>query len=401
MSPICPYSVKTFIHPAKVFRLEYPAHWDQVQQDEGRSHERDDVGLWISIMPMSIDTSKLTDDLQELMKKALPLQEAGPMERDPTLKHVPVALRAAILKEGQGGNYWIAAGGDVVLFASTQVPVAERDQWNPMFERLMASLQITRDDELLFRQLANELLELLRKKYPDQDFQHDEKGIRGKNQVIYLSNLLRDVKAAPDRRAKIIKHFVESIGEPPDIPMGEETWEEARVRLIPVLKPRDYVKDNGPTRDQLVREWLGDVVICYVLRIKNLLRFVTNWDVRRWETDADTVHQVALDNLSRLPWPSRMEGSRQKDGGRVVLVQTTDSLSSSRLLHPELHRLFSQGLGRTFWAGIPDRDTLVLFSDRRSLKSRIGRRLAIDCRKSSYPITEQAFLVTQDGIAAG
>ena len=24
--------LKTFIHPNKVYRLEYPAHWDQVQQ---------------------------------------------------------------------------------------------------------------------------------------------------------------------------------------------------------------------------------------------------------------------------------------------------------------------------------------------------------------------------------
>src|SRR5262249_50121666 len=135
------------------------------------------------------------------------------------------------------------------------------------------------------------------------------------------------------------------------------------------------------------------------LRVKNLFRFVTNWDVGRWGTDAATVHQVAVNNLQQLPWPRRLEGARQKDGGRVILVETNDSLASSRLLHPDLHRLFSGPLGSPFWAGIPDRQTLVTYSDRRSLKQRIKRQLRKDHDKSAYPITPRPFLVTQDGIA--
>jgi hypothetical protein len=63
--------------------------------------------------------------------------------------------------------------------------------------------------------------------------------------------------------------------------------------------------------------------------------------------------------------------------------------------------LFSKPLGSPFWAGIPCRDTLVLYSDRRQLKQRTERRLAKDCRTSAYPITPQPFLVTRDGIAPG
>src|SRR5437016_3506888 len=32
-----PTSPKTFVHPHKVYRLEYPAHWEQVIQKEGES----------------------------------------------------------------------------------------------------------------------------------------------------------------------------------------------------------------------------------------------------------------------------------------------------------------------------------------------------------------------------
>src|SRR5260370_32840579 len=87
-----PTPLKTFVHPAEVYRLEYPAHWDQVKQDQGRScgfgpHDRDDVGLWISIMPMSLDTERLAEELPKLMEQAVPKVEAGNFRKDPTLHH--------------------------------------------------------------------------------------------------------------------------------------------------------------------------------------------------------------------------------------------------------------------------------------------------------------------------
>jgi hypothetical protein len=78
---------------------------------------------------------------------------------------------------------------------------------------------------------------------------------------------------------------------------------------------------------------------------------------------------------------------------------TSDGLASSRILHPDLHRLFSGPLGSPFRAGIPDRDTLVVYSDRHRLRQRTERQLRKDHRTSSYPITPRPFLVTPDGIA--
>lgn len=397
-----PTTLKTFVHPAEVFCLEYPAHWDQVQQDQGRScgfgpHDRDDVGLWISIMPMSLDTDRLADELPKIMTQALPKAEAGNLRKDPTLRHY--GLKADITKDGQGGHYWMIAGGDVVLFASTQVPTAERDVWNPPFEQVMASLQITRDEELVMRKLANEVLLQLRKRHPEEEFEFDDKGIRGRSRVVFLGNLFREVRASPSRRNEIVKHFVDNLSLSAELPMGQEVWEECRGMILPVLKPRDYIDPNSPTQHLLTTEWLADVLICYVIKSKKLFRFVTGWDVNRWGTTSQALHELALENLTKLPWPGLLEGSRQRDGGRVILVETNDSMAASRLLHPDLHRLFSGPLGSPFWAGIPDRNTLVTFSDRRTLKKRIGRQLRKDHDTSAYPITPRPFLVTRDGIA--
>jgi uncharacterized protein YtpQ (UPF0354 family) len=399
-----PTPQKTFIHPHSVYKLEYPAHWDQVTQKEGEScgfgpHDRDDVGLWISIMPMSVDTEKLQDELPRLMKEAVKKTEAENLRKDASLRHY--GLIADMTKDGQGGHYWIVTGGDVILFASSQVPVAERDVWNPAFQKVMASLHITRDDELLLRQLSNDVLARLQKRHPEQEFAFDADKIRGRNQVVYLGNLLREVRAAPARREQIISRFVETLSQPATQDLGYEVWEETRSRIIPVLKPRDYIQSEGPTQHMLTKEWLADVLICYAIKSKNMFRFVTGWDVDRWGLTPDLLHEEALANLTRLSWPTELMGTRAKDGGRLIIVDTDDNLASSRLLHPDLHKIFSGPLGSPFWAGIPCRDRLVLYSDRRELKQRVGRRLRKDHDSSAYSICPRPFLVTRDGIAPG
>jgi uncharacterized protein YtpQ (UPF0354 family) len=395
---------QTFIHPGKVYQLEYPSPWEHLEKDEGRScgfgpRDRDDVGLWISIIPMSIDTDRLMEDLPRLMQETMGKSEATNLREDASLRHY--GMKADMTKEGEGGHYWVVTGGDVVLFASSQVPTAERDLWNPAFDRLMSSLRITRDDALFLRKVANEVLRLLREKHPDEEFEFDDKGIRGKHRAVYLGNLYREVQAAPRRQDKIIKNFVDGLSQAAGANMGYEIWEDAQKQIIPVLKPRDYIDPNTPTQHLLVSEWLADVVICYVIKSPKFFRFVTGWDVNRWETTADELHQIAIANLSRLPWPKRMEGSRGADGGRIILIDTNDSLASSRILHPELHRLFSGPLGSPFWAGIPNRNTLVVFSDRRALKQRLSKTLRKDHFSSAYPIIARPFLVTADGIALG
>ena len=142
-------------------------------------------------------------------------------------------------------------------------------------------------------------------------------------------------------------------------------------------------------------------MICYALRGKDIFRFVADADADRWRTDAQAIHRVAIENLSRLDWPTELEGARLQDGGRVILIVTGDGLASSRLLHPGLHDLLRGPLGSPFRAGIPDRDTLVAYTDRHRTRLQTERQLRKDHRKSGYPITPRPFLVTPDGIGAG
>jgi uncharacterized protein YtpQ (UPF0354 family) len=393
---------QTFVHPHKAYRLEFPAHWEHRVEDDGRTcgfgpYERDNVGLWITIMPMSIDTDRIVADLPGLFDQALSNQGAANIREVPGLRHH--CLQADVTSDGHGGHFWILAGGDLVLFASSQVPAAERETWNPLFERLTRGLQVTRDEELLLRKVGIEVLEQLRRQVPDQDYEFDETGLRGRSHRISLDNLYRQVRSEPERRDELVRLFVEGIAETSQVPMGHETWEQVEDRLLPVLKPRAYIKPEGSTRNLFVSEWLGDVVVCYAIRNEKTFRFVSTHDCERWGADEKRLHERAMQNLIALDWPRRMEGSREPGGGRLILVTTQDSFTASRLLHPDLYRHFSGPLGAPFLAGVPERDTLVVFSNRTSLKRRIAKQVKKDHDRSAYPITPRLFLVTADGIA--
>ena len=80
-------------------------------------------------MPVSVDSDRLAEELPKILSQALPQMEGGNVRRDPTLRNYGV--KADVHKQGEGGHYWMIAGGDVVLFASSQLPAAERRHLEP------------------------------------------------------------------------------------------------------------------------------------------------------------------------------------------------------------------------------------------------------------------------------
>ena len=107
-------------------------------------------------------------------------------------------------------------------------------------------------------ELTDEVLVHLQERHPEEHFRLDDKGIRGDNRVVYLSNLHRDIRAAPARRSEIIRHFVRSLGDPMDPSIVHGSWSEAQDRLLPILKPRSYVGTEAVGKGLLINEWLDD-----------------------------------------------------------------------------------------------------------------------------------------------
>src|SRR5205823_13012331 len=133
-------------------------------------------------------------------------------------------------------------------------------------------LQITRDDQLFQRQVANDVPAALQAKHPGQGCHFDEHHIRGRDRVVYLSNSLREIRGSSERREKIIARFVDALSQPATADFGHEVWDEIQNAIVPVIKPREYIDPDGPTRHLQTSDWLPDVLICYAIKSKNMFR---------------------------------------------------------------------------------------------------------------------------------
>ena len=395
-------ALATFEHPGQVYQLRYPAHWDHLVQDAGRScgfgpRDRDDVGLWISILPARLDTAVLGSHLRELFAQVLGGGHWGEVREDPSLRSP--GLKADSVSSDNAGHAWLIAGGDVVLFASSQVPAAERDAWTGPFDRLMASLEITRDAGLFGLRVTQALLARLRERFPGREYAHDEGRIRAGDVVISPGSLIRQVRAAPHRQDELIDHFITGLVATGDDAPAAERLDAVRDLILPVLKSADYVKPEGPTVRLARRAWLGDVVICYSVRGARTLRFVMEPDLERWGLDEPALHQLSMANLARLPLPEHLEPAGDPTG-RVVILNTGDNLDATRLLAPGLHNSLAPVLGSPFYAAVPDRDTLSLFAvGDRELRARLVATLREQHRRAAYPVSAELFLVGPDGVA--
>ena len=396
-------TLATFEHPARVYSLQYPALWESLVQEEGRScgfgpRDRDDVGLWISILPLRADTDALRSDLPALFEQAVGGPHVARIHQDPSLRHF--ALKGENTDPPRGGDFWLVAGGDVLLLASTQFPPKERDVWAGPFDLVMASLHIARDDEVLALRVTRALLERLRHQFPDHGYTFDGRHIRGGGHVISPENLVRQVRAAPRRQAELIEHFVAGLVLAGDDAPSADHLDAVRDLILPILKPSGYVRPNGPTASVIARPWLGETIVCYAIRGGKTFRLVLRHDCERWGLDALTLHELALGNLARLPWPRRLGGGGGSPEGRLVMFASGDGLDATRLIDPRLHGLAAPVLGSPFLGGAPDRDTLVLFpAGDAKLFAHVRGQVRRDFARTAYPVSPHLFRISSDGVA--
>ncbi len=387
-----------FQHPHGTYRLDIPAPWEYRVEQEGRQcgfgpRDRDDVGLWISILPVRVESEQMAYGLRQILHEALG-SSAAEIREDDSLRHH--ALTAPSPETENGGSFWLIAGGDLVLLASTQFPSRERHPWESRFARVMASLEITRDAETTELRVRRKLLARLRRQFPDAGFEDDGSRITSGEQVINPGNLVRRILRDRENEDAKIAEFVSGLAFVGDDAPSAETLEAVRHLITPVIKPADYLRPDGPTAHVVNRPWLADLLICYAIEGDRTLRFVLAEDVRRWGIGERVLHDLAIENLTGREWPGLPD--QHPDEGPLILLRSTGE--SRRILDPRLHETFARVLGDVFFAATPDRDTLVLVPGSRAT-SLDGARKAVrqDHATAAYPISAALFRVSARGVA--
>ncbi len=406
----------TYHHPDNLFDIDYPAHWKANKDDDGAvafsaAETNDSAGMMFFRVPLPIDTEIIekSGQFEQVAAAMFAKVDSVNVRNDPTIIY---SNYTADRPEGeQAGQRWLVLASDLVLGISTNCPVEKRENYAPLFERMLSSLRISRDDELLATRILTRVHRAIADALPDAKVQINGLIIKTDKFEISIGNLLAQAKRNPMQLDEIIEQFIRgTLGlSREQEPLGQESWHEARSRIQPLLKTDKYIQEANECTDRegqgydnpaflVSLPWLADLRICFALDNKESFRFINSHDIQRWEVSLETIAQIAIENLESLPEPELIVMKPLENGPAIGGLEPSAGAVSSYLLHPKLYRIVSSKMEGEIAAAVPSRDALILF-EYRGQRTALLKAVSHDFSTTNHPVSDRLFRVTPDGIA--
>ena len=406
----------TFRHPHNLFEIDYPAHWLVQQEPDGSvefsvTNAGKKVGLMLFRTPLSLDTALIEQSgkWEELATIMFAKVQSTNVRADPTI--IYSNFKADRPEPDQAGQRWFVLGADLILGISSNCSIDQKETYSPFFERMLSSLRVRREDELLATRLITRIQKALADQLPNSKVQ-----VKGLNIVtdrfeLSIGNLLTQVKREPSMLNEIVDHFIQgTVGlSNADEELGQESWEAAKSRIQPLLKPDKYIQEVNHRTSQhnsseagspflISAPWLADLRICFALDNQDTFRFINSLDLERWGVSLETLLQISTENLAAYPEPELHVVKPNESMPGIAALQPSGGASSSYLLHPRLFQIAAKHLGRSIVAAVPSRDALMLF-EYRDDRGTLQNAVAHDFETTNHPVSDRLFRVTPDGIA--
>lgn len=214
-----------------------------------------------------------------------------------------------------------------------------------------------------------------------------------------LDNLYRMVSHDRGRGREIVEHYLHQLFSDDALDQADLGFELIKARIMPRIQPESIF-------EHLSRELVAHVpfvngtVIVFVLDMPNMTVSITTEQMIRWGVSAEELDAVARQNLDRYTDELDMQFVESKEGGHAAIIGEQDGYDAARVLLTGLHSTLSDRLGPDFLVAIPARDMFVALSAGPSpFLQRLHRRVVQDYTRLPYPITDEFFLVTRDGVA--
>ena len=214
-----------------------------------------------------------------------------------------------------------------------------------------------------------------------------------------LENLYRMVQVEPSRGVELVENYLERIIEGDALGSMPLPFTVAKPRIMPRIQPESIFEHLD--RNQVAHiPYVNDTVIIFVIDMPQMTVSITVEQVVQWEVDLDTLDLLARSNLMRYTPDLEVQIMESSEGGRAALLACQDGYDAARLLMDTLHERLAPELGSDFLVATPARDMLLALSHSpEPFVDRLRKRVEADYRRLPYPITEDLFLVTRDGVA--
>ncbi len=214
-----------------------------------------------------------------------------------------------------------------------------------------------------------------------------------------LENLYRMVNHEPNRGTEIVEHYLEQLFAGEAIQLGTMTFDFARPRIMPRIQPESIFEHLS--REQVAHvPWVNDTVIVFVTDLPHMTVSITTEQLLRWNVSVDAMEEIARENLDNYAPELDVQLVESKEGGRAAILGQHDGYDAARLLMTDLYSRLAPQLGGDFFVATPARDMFVAFSrGPRPFIDRLRERVDSDYRRLPYPICNDFFFVTRDGVA--
>jgi hypothetical protein len=214
-----------------------------------------------------------------------------------------------------------------------------------------------------------------------------------------LDNLYRMVSHDEVRGQEIVEHYLDQLFSDDSIDQADMSFELVRSRIMPRIQPESIF-------EHLSRELVAHVpfvngtVIVFVTDLPNMTISITTEQMIRWGITCEELEQVARENLDCYTPELDMQFVESKEGGYAAIIGEQDGYDAARVLMGGLYNTLVDRLGPDFLVAIPARDMFVALSAGPTpFLQRLHRRVVQDYNRLPYPITDELFLVTRDGVA--
>lgn len=197
-------------------------------------------------------------------------------------------------------------------------------------------------------------------------------------------------------RLLVKEHFAAGFAAVDAAEAPPPTWEAAQRLLRPQLMPAEYL-DRMPLAHMPFGEGL---VLGFVLDRPDTYAYVLAKDIERWGVTLDQANAVAFDNLDAISKEVSLQASTGADP--FVAVGVNDGYDAVRLLSPQFRASVAKRLGSPFYAAIPNRDFLIMWSSSASpsFVAHAREQAIRDSRDQPYPLTPAIFEATPARVKA-
>lgn len=247
---------------------------------------------------------------------------------------------------------------------------------------------------------GEQVAKILQRQFPDRSVELAgpmDLVLNGKH--LGLENLYRMVQYEPTRGVEIVENYLERLVEGDSVGAMPLPLSVAKPRIMPRIQPVSIF--DHLDREQVAHvPFVNGTVIVFVIDMPHMTVSITVEQLLRWGLTNEDLDIIARENLALYAPHLEIQFVESQEGGRAAIVAAQDGYDAARLLLGTLHERLAPELNGDFYVATPARDMfLALTVDPTEFVERLHKRIQLDYKRLPYPITNEFFVVTRDGVA--